>query len=975
MKLKLITYIFFLQIIFSADGGFSGTVYNESSEPLPGANVYLKDTNIGTSTDINGEFFIGNIQEGKYTLEIDFIGYKKVSKDYVISGEKNQFLEKLNLNDGQSDERTIERDFYLDLSFYLEPKSITSSQVDVKGHQLNQKLSDISKMAIFGPSRVRESYLSVGASVDRVSIRDIRMSAALNFYEGLDYLKEIEAKQVSVLFTTLNVRGKGVVDVREYTQLVDGAQSTEISYGGATGNISGLSEIDVANVELLHGAASVMYGPYSTSGMILITSKTPWFYKGSSFQIKTGLNYKQGTETTPFQHVAYRYAKSFDKFAYKIVVSDKRATEWVSPKDSSYIKPSLEQDFSTYNLVNFHGDDIELNSEGITGCCSDPEIINFPIARTAYWTGDLKHDKVYNTKLNTSLRYKFNNDIELVYDVKGGWAEYTRTAISTLHNKDSGGWNQSLTVTGENWMTRLYIYTENENPFVNNKQYREYDLRELAIYLQEYSKPNDIWYQDYLAAYAGYYILDNDTIPFPYDVISGNHQEARNFADSHESIDTENTYYERLKPGTSDFKSQMNDFINQQIDDFSGQNKFTNIEFIYDFTESMKYFGLQAGGSYRKYFLGRQGSNPISNQEEIVNQFGEITPVEFALFLQTSKRFLDEKLKLKFALRYDSSTNFGDKISPSFTSVYKVNENQFIRSSFQHSALNPSAYWAYLNVPQTNFTAIGGSKDNLMRTGLDQLHTNLIQFVYDENRQLVLNEYGIPDTIHKFVPYPSPERVTSLELGYKALIDNNILIDLNYFYNHRENIRDDSNFGFNPAEYSDWGANGVFSPGMYYYVYSHSEDLKETIHGISISGAYNFENGAIINGSYDFIDDIGKLERDLSTQQGYVGISRPKNRYKLSLKHPNAINNNIGYSLTARYNEKYWFDSYIYHGIEEVDAHLNIDAQLSYVFSDYHLMLKSGVNNLLNVPYKTTVNAQEIGTTIYLTIEYDLLIK
>ncbi|MAJ45387.1 MAG: hypothetical protein CMF96_11685, partial [Candidatus Marinimicrobia bacterium] len=57
MKLKLITYIFFLQIIFSADGGFSGTVYNESSEPLPGANVYLKDTNIGTSTDINGEFF------------------------------------------------------------------------------------------------------------------------------------------------------------------------------------------------------------------------------------------------------------------------------------------------------------------------------------------------------------------------------------------------------------------------------------------------------------------------------------------------------------------------------------------------------------------------------------------------------------------------------------------------------------------------------------------------------------------------------------------------------------------------------------------------------------------------------------------------------------------------------------------------------------------------------------------------------
>ena len=30
---------------YSNSGGFSGTVFSESSEPLPGANVYIKNTN------------------------------------------------------------------------------------------------------------------------------------------------------------------------------------------------------------------------------------------------------------------------------------------------------------------------------------------------------------------------------------------------------------------------------------------------------------------------------------------------------------------------------------------------------------------------------------------------------------------------------------------------------------------------------------------------------------------------------------------------------------------------------------------------------------------------------------------------------------------------------------------------------------------------------------------------------------------
>jgi len=991
-------FLLFNHFIFSADGGFSGIVYNESSEPLPGANVYLKDTNIGTSTDINGEFFIGNIQEGKYTLEIDFIGYKKVSKDYVISGEKNQFLEKLNLNDGQSDERTIERDFYLDLSFYLEPKSITSSQVDVKGHQLNQKLSDISKMAIFGPSRVRESYLSVGASVDRVSIRDIRISASLNFYEGLDYLKEVESKQVSALFTTLNVRGKGAVDVRAFTQLVDGVQANSIANGDATGNISGLSEIDVANIELLHGGASVLYGPYSTSGMILITSKTPWFYKGSSFQIKTGFNTKEGSPTTPFQHLAYRYGNSHDKFAYKIAISDKRATEWTTPKEKIYTRPSIDQEYSKYNLTNYTGDDIELNTIALFGGYID-NTITIPIARTGYLTSNLFTDKVHNTKINTSFRYKITDNTEITYDFKGGWGTFMRTQVTNLFNNGGGGYNHSINLTGSNWMTRLYTYNE-RNPFLNYKDIREYDLRELAIFLQEYSKPNDVWYQDYLAAYRGWYVDNNgDTLNLNHEYEPNNHDDARLYADSDATVGQDSSnYHARVEPNTSLFNELFEQYIISEQDDIwrEGSNSFTNFEFIYDATDIFKYAGLQFGGNFRQYSL--KAHRLISNTEDIVNQHGEIEPWEYALFAQSSKWLSNEKVKLQGALRIDFSDLFKTNISPSFSSVFKIKEDQFLRFSAQKGYLNPSSYWCYLNVGQTSFTAVGGSKSNLKRLGLENLRTNLVKFnlvaeeyidqngngIWDEGEDFIdTNGNGLwndvfTDTTHHFVSYPSAEELISYEFGYKGLLNKNIYIDVNYFYNHRTNMRDDGNWGFNPDEVQYIDIPGVYTgwdPGMYYYIFSHSKDNKETIHGASLSLSYNFDNGMIISGSYDYIDDIGVRNIvNIGAQNGYVGISRPKNRLKFSLKHPKLLNN-IGYSLTGRYAEKYYFDSYLYHGVEEIKELLNLDAQISYILPKYNLLFKTGINNLLNRPYKATVNAQEIGSTYYLTLEYDVLIK
>jgi hypothetical protein len=59
----------------SLTGKLSGTVSSDG-EPLVGANVILEGTSSGAATDINGTYYIFDVQPGTYTLRVNYIGYK-----------------------------------------------------------------------------------------------------------------------------------------------------------------------------------------------------------------------------------------------------------------------------------------------------------------------------------------------------------------------------------------------------------------------------------------------------------------------------------------------------------------------------------------------------------------------------------------------------------------------------------------------------------------------------------------------------------------------------------------------------------------------------------------------------------------------------------------------------------------------------------------------------------------------------------
>ena len=73
---KYIIYLFLFSILIpGTDGTVRGRVLNMKGEPLPGAQVFIQELGIGTIADIEGNYFLLNVNVGQYDVTVAMIGY------------------------------------------------------------------------------------------------------------------------------------------------------------------------------------------------------------------------------------------------------------------------------------------------------------------------------------------------------------------------------------------------------------------------------------------------------------------------------------------------------------------------------------------------------------------------------------------------------------------------------------------------------------------------------------------------------------------------------------------------------------------------------------------------------------------------------------------------------------------------------------------------------------------------------------
>ena len=133
---KIIIFSIFLNYTLKGNSGFiTGTVISNELEPMVGANVLIENTSRGVITDSEGKFFIDSLLPGSYTLTVDYIGYKKISKTLIITSEEQDqeisYLEKIGVEDNTDIEFGLS---HSNLIFQMEPDPVALRQVDVTAH-------------------------------------------------------------------------------------------------------------------------------------------------------------------------------------------------------------------------------------------------------------------------------------------------------------------------------------------------------------------------------------------------------------------------------------------------------------------------------------------------------------------------------------------------------------------------------------------------------------------------------------------------------------------------------------------------------------------------------------------------------------------------------------------------------------------------------------------------------------------------
>lgn len=95
LYISIVTCLFGISLLQAGTTGkLAGRVLDAQNQPLPGANIFLKETSLGAAADQDGYFYIINIPPGSYDVEFSFIGYKtRLVQNVQISADHTTNLD------------------------------------------------------------------------------------------------------------------------------------------------------------------------------------------------------------------------------------------------------------------------------------------------------------------------------------------------------------------------------------------------------------------------------------------------------------------------------------------------------------------------------------------------------------------------------------------------------------------------------------------------------------------------------------------------------------------------------------------------------------------------------------------------------------------------------------------------------------------------------------------------------------------
>jgi len=373
----------------------SGSVMDAGSmEAIPGVNVIIDGTNIGTVTDFDGNFVINTSQDAPLTLIVSYVGY---SAERVSITSANQNIN-VSLSAGQNLEEII-------ISASRRAQKVTDAPASVSVISTRQ-IENSAQVA--EPSRILVSVPGVQIQQQTANSMNIEMRAGSGVFGTSTYI------------------------MRDNRGLITPAAGTFFSFQ------QGLSNLDLASVEIVRGAAGVLYGPGVTSGVVHFRSKSPIDYTGNAVSMWGGDLNTFGSE--------FRIARANDDktFGWKINARVNSGDDFTYEDEAA----------------------LAANVGGINSIIRQPVITNMAVDPLLSANGDVLYDftggnsiidNYSNFAIDTNLEWRPTDDTN--YQVSAGMTNGGGLFFQDLgigYADGSTYWGQVQATIG-NWYAQAFI--------------------------------------------------------------------------------------------------------------------------------------------------------------------------------------------------------------------------------------------------------------------------------------------------------------------------------------------------------------------------------------------------------------------------------------------------------------------------------------------------------------------------------------
>ncbi|MCB0281817.1 MAG: TonB-dependent receptor [Calditrichaeota bacterium] len=228
-RIVLILIILFFNSTLSAQTILKGYITDENNQDIAAANIYLKGTVLGASSAADGRFQINMVPAGDFTLVISMIGFNEKELPVSVKNEKDIDLGTITLSSSPLPTQPI----------------VTTA------------------------SKYEQNVQDVVSSISNVSAQEIERRNNISLKGALKYVSGISLNddQINIRGSSGYSRGVG----SRVLLMVDGVPYVTGDTQGA--EFEAMTMNEVANIEIVKGSGSALYGSGAVGGVVNIITK------------------------------------------------------------------------------------------------------------------------------------------------------------------------------------------------------------------------------------------------------------------------------------------------------------------------------------------------------------------------------------------------------------------------------------------------------------------------------------------------------------------------------------------------------------------------------------------------------------------------------------------------------------------------------------------------------------------------------